>query len=245
MLLVLPFSDNIRSRTRPVVTIGIILTCVAAFVLEILHPHLADTWAFKPAYLLSAKFFAIGPLMVLQSMVISVFLHGGFMHIGGNMLFLWIFGDNVEDRMGHLRFLLFYLLCGIFATLVHSLSAVFGLMGNPHALETSVVGASGAIAGVLGAYLVLCPHSTVRTLVLVIIFIFFISIPSGLLIVVWFIWQLFNGVGSLAGPAVGVAYWAHIGGFALGYWWAKRLTASWRRPRSRGPRILNVDVDDV
>jgi membrane associated rhomboid family serine protease len=241
----IPLSDNIRSRSTPVVTIGLILSCVAVFLLELLNPHLSDTWAFKPAYLLSAKFFSIGPVLVLQSMLISVFLHGGFLHIAGNMLFLWVFGDNVEDRMGHLRFLVFYLVCGIVATLVHSFSAVFGLMSDPRALETGVVGASGAIAGVLGAYLVLCPGSSIRTLVLLFVFITVINIPATFFIVFWFILQLFNGVGSLAGPAAGVAYWAHIGGFVVGYWWAKRLAASWRRPRSRGPRILNVEVDDL
>jgi len=241
----IPLSDNIPSRTVPVVTIGLILTCVAVFLLELMDPHLVSTWAFKPAYLLSAKFFVIGPRLVLQSMIVSVFLHGGFLHIAGNMLFLWVFGDNVEDRMGHLRFLVFYLVCGIVATLVHSFSAVLGLVSDPRALDTGVVGASGAIAGVLGAYLVLCPGSSIRTLVFLFFFLTIISIPASFFIVFWFILQLFNGVGSLAGPAAGVAYWAHIGGFVTGYWWARRLTAFWRRPRSRGPRILNIEVNDL
>lgn len=241
----IPLSDNIRSRSTPVVTIGLILSCVAVFLLELLNPHLADTWAFKPAYLLSAKLFSIGPVLVLQSMLISVFLHGGFLHIAGNMLFLWVFGDNVEDRMGHLRFLVFYLICGIVATLVHSFSAVLGLMSDPRALETGVVGASGAIAGVLGAYLVLCPGSSIRTLVLLFVFITVINIPATFFIVFWFILQLFNGVGSLAGPlGGGVAYWAHIGGFAMGYWWARKLV-SYRRRRPPDPRVINIDVRDL
>lgn len=241
----IPLSDNLRSRSTPVVNIGLILTCVGMFLLEVLQPQLVDRWAFKPAYLLSAQFFQVGPLLVLQSMIASVFLHGGFLHIAGNMLFLWVFGDNVEDRMGHLKYLVFYLVCGIVATLVHSLSAVFGLIHSPQALEQGIVGASGAIAGVLGAYLVLCPGSTIRTLVILVIFITVINVPSALFIVFWFILQLFNGVGSLAGPlGGGVAYWAHIGGFAMGYWWARKLV-SYRRRRPPDPRVINIDVRDL
>lgn len=240
----LPLSDNIRSRSVPVVSIGILITCVGVFLLQLLSPELADRWAFKPAYLLSAQFWQVGPLFAAQSMLVSIFLHGGFMHIAGNMLFLWVFGDNVEDRMGHLRFLIFYLACGAFATIAHSLSAVLGLLHSPGALEHGVIGASGAIAGVLGAYLVLVPQSMVRTLIILFVFITVANIPAPFFIVMWFILQLFSGVGSLAGAGGNVAYWAHIGGFALGYLWAQRLRQ--RPPRGTpNPRILRLDVDDL
>ncbi len=238
----IPLSDNIRSRTTPVVTRGIILACVALFVYEVLDPAFGDHWAFKPAYLLSHQLFVIGPALVLRSMLISVFLHGGLLHIAGNMLFLWVFGDNVEDRMGHFRFLLFYLLCGIVATLAHSFSAVLGLMHDSHALEQGVVGASGAIAGVLGAYLVLVPRASIRTLVILLIFITVINIPASFFIVVWFVMQLFSGVGALTGGASNVAYWAHIGGFATGYLIARSIRDA-RRARPRA-QVLHMEIDD-
>jgi membrane associated rhomboid family serine protease len=242
----LPLSDNIRSRTTPVVTLGIIITCVLVFILQLVNPQLANEWAFKPAYLLSAQFWHVGPIVAAQSLLLSIFLHGGLLHIGGNMLFLWVFGDNVEDRMGHLRFLVFYLVCGAFATLVHSLSAVLGLLHDPHALELGVIGASGAIAGILGAYLVLTPHASVRTLIFIIFFITIVNIPAPFFILFWFVMQLFSGVGALAGAGGNVAYWAHIGGFVLGFVWAQRVGGGRRRGLPNpNPRVLNIDVGDV
>jgi membrane associated rhomboid family serine protease len=241
----IPLSDSVRSRTTPVVTIGIIITCVLVFLLQLADPQLVNHWAFKPAYLLSAEFWHVGPAMVAQSILLSIFLHGGILHIAGNMLFLWVFGDNVEDRMGHLRFLAFYLACGACATLVHSFSAVLGLVHDPHSLELGVIGASGAIAGVLGAYLVLVPQASVRTLVIIIFFITIINIPAPLFIGFWFILQLFSGVGSLAGAGGNVAYWAHVGGFVLGFVWAQRLGRGRGRRANPQPRVLNIDVDDV
>lgn len=240
----LPLGDNIRSRTTPVVTRALILTCCAVFVYEYLHPHFVDQWAFKPAYLLSHKFFQVGPARALESIIVSCFLHGGLLHIAGNMLFLWVFGDNVEDRMGHLHFLVFYLVCGVVATLTHSVVAVFGLVSYPKALEIGLVGASGAIAGVLGAYLVLYPGASIRFPVILIFFIFFIWLPAWLVIPVWFIVQLFHGVGELAGAGAPVAYWAHVGGFVLGLLWGASVAGRRRRPRPN-PRVLNLDVRDL
>ncbi|GIX46989.1 MAG: rhomboid family intramembrane serine protease [Candidatus Tectimicrobiota bacterium] len=140
----------------------------------------------------------------------SMFLHGGWLHFLSNMWTLWIFGDNVEDRMGPLRFLLFYLLCGLAAGLVHWLT-------NPHS-TLPTVGASGAISGVMGAYFLLFPHSRIIALVPVFFWPFFVEIPAVFYLGMWFVSQLFSGVLSLAaaGQVGGIAWWAHIGGFAAG-----------------------------
>jgi len=143
----------------------------------------------------------------------SMFLHGGLLHFGGNMLYLWIFGDNVEDRMGHGRFVLFYLLCGTAAALAQA-------MFNPDS-PVPMVGASGAIAGVMGAYFVLYPHSRVLALVPLIIIWELIEVPAVVFLGIWFVMQFLSGIGSIATatggePAGGVAFWAHIAGFAAG-----------------------------
>jgi membrane associated rhomboid family serine protease len=142
---------------------------------------------------------------------IAMFLHGGWLHLGGNMLYLWIFGDNVEDRMGHARFFFFYLLCGVAATAAHILT-------NSGSRVPSL-GASGAIGGVLGAYLMLYPRARIVTLVPIWIFLQFIEIPALLFLGFWFVQQFFYGTLSLgiqSAQTGGVAWWAHIGGFASG-----------------------------
>lgn len=142
--------------------------------------------------------------------VTSMFLHGGFLHIVANMWTLWIFGDNVEDRMGPARFLLFYLVTGILAGLVHWLT-------NPGSVVPTV-GASGAISGVLGAYFILYPHSRVITLIPIFFWPIFVELPAVVYLGFWFLLQLFSGTSALAAPANagGVAWWAHIGGFVGG-----------------------------
>ncbi len=153
---------------------------------------------------------ALLPNMI--TMFVSMFLHGGWLHLGGNMLYLWIFGDNVEDRLGHGKYLFFYLACGLMATLVHA-------MMNPESRVPSI-GASGAIAGVLGAYIVLFPKQRVTTLIPIFIFITVREVPAVLLLGFWIVVQLFFGAASMnAGDlqsAGGVAYFAHIGGFVAG-----------------------------
>jgi membrane associated rhomboid family serine protease len=139
----------------------------------------------------------------------SMFIHGGFMHFIGNMVFLWVFGDDIEDKLGHVKYLLFYLSCGVAAAWTH-----VALDMNS---QVPTVGASGAIAGVLGAYLLLYPYSRIRTLV-VFFFITVIRLPAVVILGFWFVMQLFSGIGSLA-PGTqsgGVAYWAHVGGFVAG-----------------------------
>jgi len=238
----IPLSDNIRSRTIPYVNVAIILVCIALFVYEWVDRGFADRMAFKPAYLLSRELLSVGPTFAFQTLLVSIFLHGGLLHIASNMLALWVFGDNVEDRMGHMRYLIFYLFCGIVATLAHSLSAVFGLILNPMSLDRGLVGASGAIAGVMGAYFVLVPGASIRTLVVLFIFITILEIPSGFFIFLWFVLQLFAGLGSILGPGAAVAYWAHIGGFVTGYILARGMNRSRRRPL---PRVIEMDVRDL
>jgi membrane associated rhomboid family serine protease len=135
-----------------------------------------------------------------------MFLHGGWLHLIGNMWFLWIFGNNVEDSMGHIRFLLFYLICGAVAALAHVLSAPGS--GIP------TVGASGAISGVMGAYLLLYPRVRIYTLFIIIFFIRVIPVPAFVILLYWFAIQVLSGMSSMAGA--GVAFWAHIGGFVAG-----------------------------
>ncbi|HEX6208743.1 MAG TPA: rhomboid family intramembrane serine protease [Actinomycetota bacterium] len=144
---------------------------------------------------------------VLGSLFSSMFMHGGLLHLGGNMLYLWIFGNNVEDRMGHLVFPIFYLAGGVVATYAHVATAPSSAI--------PLVGASGAIAAVLGAYLVMWPHARVTTLV-IFFFITVVELPAVVVLGLWFLLQAFQGVGSLGVDVGGVAWWAHIGGFAFG-----------------------------
>jgi membrane associated rhomboid family serine protease len=208
----LPLTDHNPRRTVPVVNFAIIAVNIFVFFKEVAYGARLDeflyTWAFIPARLWNPA--NLVPNVV--TMLVSMFLHGGLLHIAGNMLYLWIFGDNVEDRLGHVRYALFYLLCGFGATLTH---AFF----NP-ASRVPSIGASGAIAGVLGAYLVLFPRARVTTLIPIFVFVTVREIPAVVLLLLWFLLQLLSGAGSLGVPetadAGGVAYFAHIGGFVLG-----------------------------
>jgi membrane associated rhomboid family serine protease len=200
----IPLRDVIPSRTVPFITILLIVVNVLVFLFEMSLGDSLDlflaTWALVPAR------------FSLVTLVTSMFLHGGLMHVGGNMLFLWIFGDNVEDRMGHGRFLVFYLLCGAAAALAQTLM-------QPDSL-VPMVGASGAIAGVMGAYFVSYPRSRIVTLIPPFIFTTF-EIPALVFLGIWFVLQFLNGLGSLDAAAAGhsaggVAFWAHVAGFAAG-----------------------------
>jgi len=153
----------------------------------------------------------LSPLPLWMTIFTSMFLHGGWLHLGGNMLYLWVFGDNVEDRLGHLKYLLFYLACGMVAALAQ-------IAVGP-ASPVPMVGASGAIAGVLGAYLVLYPGAQVRTLLIAGVLTRLVPVPAFVLIGFWALLQLFNGLASLeveTQQTGGVAYWAHVGGFSAG-----------------------------
>jgi membrane associated rhomboid family serine protease len=153
------------------------------------------------------------PISVYLTLLVSMFMHGGIAHIAGNMLFLWIFGDNVEDRMGHVRYLIFYLVCGVLASLAHVITTVM-FSTEPGSLLIPSLGASGAISGVLGGYILLYPKRRVT----VILFRFLTDVPAYVAIGIWFAFQLISGLGMLGGGSQqgGVAYAAHIGGFIAG-----------------------------
>jgi membrane associated rhomboid family serine protease len=206
----IPIKDLNPRRTYPVVNTLLILTNVIVFLYQAtLSRHQSD--AFVLAYATIPNHFRLalsghGSLeSTLLTIVTSMFLHGGFLHIAGNMLFLWIFGDNVEDYFGHLPYLLFYFACGIGSGLMH-------ILFNFHS-SIPALGASGAISGVMGAYIILYPRARVLTL----IFIFFIPIPAFIILGYWFLLQFVAGVSTVGAVATGgVAWWAHIGGFLMG-----------------------------
>jgi hypothetical protein len=206
----IPIKDLNPRRTYPVVNTLLILTNVIVFFYEVLLPPQAQNAfiaanatipARIPSFLNGHTSFEIAFLPLLTSM----FLHSGWLHIGGNMLFLWIFGDNVEDYFGHFAYLLFYLVCGVGAGLLH-------IAFNFHS-PIPALGASGAISGVMGAYALLYPGARVLTLVVV----FFVPIPAFIVLGYWFLLQFLAGISSVGVAATGgVAWWAHIGGFLLG-----------------------------
>ncbi|HEX4997380.1 MAG TPA: rhomboid family intramembrane serine protease [Terriglobia bacterium] len=204
-----PFRDNIPSRTFPFVTIALILINTGVFLYELsLGSGLGEflrRFGLVPehaAQLVSAR---TGLSSVAIPYLTSMFLHGGWFHLIGNMWYLWIFGDNVEDRLGHFKFIVFYLLCGLAAGATHTVL-------NLHSSIPSV-GASGAIAGVLGAYVVSYPFARVSTFVVIIIFFQVVEIPAIIVLGFWFVMQFLQANG---GAASGVAWWAHIGGFIAG-----------------------------
>jgi membrane associated rhomboid family serine protease len=239
----IPLRDNIVSRTFPVVNIGIIGGCVAVYLWQVANPHEAQAYLFKPALLFSLDaLLRLGLVNILVRLMASTFMHGGLLHIASNMLFLYVFGDNVEDRMGHARYLVFYLLCGFLATLAHSFMSVIGLgLGDRLGVQTPIIGASGAIAGVLAAYFYLFRGAFVKTLIIIVIIPLFIDIPAAAFIILWFIMQVFQGLGTLGTSGAGVAFWAHIGGFAAGYYLVRRFVPRGRQAPPR-PRILRMDT---
>ncbi|HEU4413086.1 MAG TPA: rhomboid family intramembrane serine protease [Polyangiaceae bacterium] len=222
-----PLRDRLPSRTTPFVTWLLIAANVLAFLYELamveaVGDRFIMAWGLVPAR------FARDPAAEAVTVLTSMFLHGGWLHLGGNMLFLWIFGDNVEDRLGHLRYTLFYLLAG-------GAAAAAQFLIDPGS-RVPMVGASGAIAGVLGGYVLLYPRARVLVAFPIFFFIQFFELPAWVVIGEWFILQLFNGALSL-GPraaAGGVAFFAHIGGFVAGLVLIK-LMAPADRARTLGP----------
>ena len=211
----IPLKDTIQSHTFPVVNITLIAINSFMFLVEIwLGPQLQQ---FIQVFgVIPARYFELAqtdPGNVIGRFLpifTSMFLHGGWVHIIGNMWFLWIFGDNVEDRMGHVRYLIFYLLSGIGAALFH-------IYMNPSS-TVPTIGASGAISGVMGAYFLFFPASRIITLVPIFFFVEIIELPALLFIGYWIILQFFGGAIALsaAHQAGGVAWWAHVGGFLTG-----------------------------
>ena len=213
----IPLRDTIPRRRLPFVNTVLILANVAGFGLEAVQgPRLAeflDAFAFVPARLFHPSAFPGWTLGAsLLTVFTAMFLHGSLGHLGGNMLFLWIFGDNVEDELGHFRYLLFDLAAGVFATFAQ---AVF----LPRS-EVPNLGASGAIAGVLGGYFLLYPKARIVTLVPLFFLFPLIEIPAGIYLVGWFLMQFWMGGSSLSSARAaaegGVGFWAHVGGFVAG-----------------------------
>jgi membrane associated rhomboid family serine protease len=206
----IPLKDLNPRRTYPVVNTLLILTNVIVFLYELtLTPHqykLFETaYATIPARIPAFLHGHAGFETAFLPIVTSMFLHAGLLHIAGNMLFLWIFGDNVEDYFGHFGYLLFYFVCGIGAGLLH-------IAFNYHS-SILALGASGAISGVMGAYIVLYPRAQILTLVII----FLVPLPAFIILGVWFLLQFMAGISSVGMAATGgVAVWAHIGGFLLG-----------------------------
>jgi membrane associated rhomboid family serine protease len=200
----IPLRDVIPSRTTPGVTITLIVLNVLVYLFQLL---LSDRG--QDAFI--AAFGVVPAYFTFLSVLTSMFVHGGFAHLAGNMLFLWIFGDNVEDRLGHGRFVAFYLMCGFVA-------AISQTVLNPDSL-VPMVGASGAIAGVMGAYIVLYPHS--RVLMLFPFPPILFELPAYFFLAMWFVVQFLNGVNQLPvfekdAISGGVAFWAHVMGFVTG-----------------------------
>jgi membrane associated rhomboid family serine protease len=217
---VIPLRDANPTRSTPLVTLAIIAACVLVFVSQLERlasggegalARFVTEWGVVPAELVDALRSGAIFSQETATLITSQFLHGSIVHIGGNMLYLWIFGNNVEDRFGRLRFLAFYLVGGIVAALAQ--------VAIDPGSTVPTIGASGAIAATLGAYLVLFPGARVTTAIFVVFFYQLIEVPAVVVLVFWFVLQLVSGIGSLGvdGSATGgVAFFAHIGGFVFG-----------------------------
>ena len=204
-----PIRDHNPASRTPIVTTGLIIINVIVFVMTL--PYMADErllyvffdhWALIPAKVTTGQDFS--------GLFTHMFLHGGFLHLAGNMLFLWIFGDNLEDVLGHVGFLIFYIAAGLGAALLQIAAAPFD--------TTPMVGASGAIAGVMGGYLLLFPKARVDVLFIFFVFIRILPVPAWFMLAFWFAIQVINGSAAVPGTG-GVAYWAHAGGFLVGFLW--------------------------
>ena len=244
----IPLKDDVTARTFPFVNLTLIVLNVVAFVFELgLSPYrlvrFMDQAAVIPVLYTGADH-ALSPLeAVLTSfdpdlgrrVLVSMFLHGGWVHLLGNMLYLWIFGANVEDRLGHLKYLAFYLLCGWTASYAH--------IWSQRVSSVPSIGASGAIAGVLGAYITLYPRARVVTLLPLGFFSQLVQLPAFLFLGLWFVQQFLLGAFDLVAPigrGGGIAWWAHIGGFAAGFvlvWLFRKPRRSARMVRSRTTRF--------
>ncbi|HEU19921.1 MAG TPA: rhomboid family intramembrane serine protease [Deltaproteobacteria bacterium] len=246
----IPIRDTIPSRTYPVVNNAIIAVNIIVFLIEMMFVSGIDRFIYT--YGLVPARYTVPSIAVhftlfdqLVSFVSFMFLHGGFWHLLGNMWFLYIFGDNVEDHFGHVKYLIFYLLCGWLSGMTH-------LVVN-WTSHIPTIGASGAVAGVMGAYFILYPRARVLTVIPIIIIPYFIEIPAAFFLAVWFLFQFLNAALSDA-HAAGIAWWAHIGGFIFGIILLKlmKVLPSFTMPgamrdvtrRTRTPRLHVVKPTD-
>lgn len=225
----IPLHDDNPTELTPYFTVGIIVLCVLVFLWQLSLGRAQQAAVYSlgaiPAVLLHHKQLPAELALVppMATVFTSMFLHGGWLHLLGNMLYLWIFGNNVEDAMGHGRFLVFYLLCGSAAVFAQALP-------DPQSV-IPMIGASGAISGVLGAYLLLYPHARVLVVIPIFFYPYMIQLPAGWVLGFWFVMQLISALGAPAGEG-GVAFGAHVGGFVVGM----ALVPLFRR---RGVRLLH------
>lgn len=230
-----PIRDHNPSGRRPYVVYAL----MAANILAYFYYSVSYASPLALAYFYDA--YAVVPAEIsrgygFETLITSLFIHAGLMHLGGNMLFLWIFGDNLEDEMGHIPFLLFYLASGIGSGLIHVMSAPGSMVPT--------VGASGAIAGIMGGYLLMFPKARVDILLILIVFFRIFSIPAFVMLGVWLAMQFLGGLGADPGQG-GVAYWAHAGGFAVGLilclplWLRRGGPAFWNRTHGQPPHPEN------
>lgn len=213
----IPLRHTLERHRPPIVNRALVVANVLAFFAQLVLGSMTEriilTFGYIPARLLHPTAFEYAPWEVGITLVTSLFLHGGFVHLAGNMIYLWVFGDAIEDELGHLRFFLFYVACGAAGSLAHT--ALFPASTIPS------IGASGSIAGLLGAFLVLRPHARIVTLFPLVVYWALAEIPAVVFLPVWLGMQFFNGVMSLEAArrvqeVAGVAWWAHVGGFVFG-----------------------------
>ena len=207
----IPFKDDNPTRNFPFVTIALIVINISVFILQVTYPasprRIAYAFGAIPHFLMT--FQTVQPIHPVTTVFSSMFMHGSLLHLGTNMLYLWIFGNNIEDKLGYGRFIIFYLLCGVTAAYSHALADPVSMV--------PMIGASGAVSGVLGAYLLLFPFAKVHTLIFLGFFIQVVRLPALVVIGFWIVIQFINGLVSAgADNHGGVAWFAHIGGFIVG-----------------------------
>ncbi|MEW6214424.1 MAG: rhomboid family intramembrane serine protease [Nitrospirota bacterium] len=222
----IPYKDDNPTRTFPFFTIGIIALNIFVFLWQVASPsgteRIASAYGAIPHYILTLE--TVQPVHPILTIFSAMFMHGGVFHLAGNMLYLWIFGNNIEDRLGHLRFVIFYTFCGIVSAYAHAIT-------QPHSL-IPMIGASGAVSGILGAYLLLFPRAGVYTIIFLGFFVQIVKIPAMVVIGFWAIIQFVNGLISTGLiKEGGVAWFAHIGGFLIGLLtirlWLPRRAKQW------------------
>jgi len=211
----IPLRDKNPTRLIPYVNVAIIAVNIVVFVYEVSLggglEGFIGRFAVVPndlSAVLAGQRLSLKPI---ESLFTCMFLHAGWLHLGGNMLYLWVFGDNIEDKLGHGRYIFFYIVCGLISTALY-------VYVDPHSIVPTI-GASGAISGVLGAYLLLFPKARVLTVIPIFIFLQFVELPALVVLGLWFVLQFFSGLASLGyqtAESGGIAWWAHIGGFAAG-----------------------------
>ena len=233
MAAIFPIQDENRPSRKPYVTWGLVAVNVAVFLFLFVQPAEVQydyfyAYGSTPADILQGK--------NLWTLFTCMFIHADAWHIIGNMIFLWIFGDNIEDTLGHGKYLAFYLIGGLFAEFTHIASALISENLNLiHELTIPTIGASGAISAVLGAYILLFPYARIKTVVYIIYIISFTSIPAYYYLGFWFLYQVLMGLSSFIGVSSSVAFWAHIGGFTLGMAVVKALDI---KPMKRQSQVL-------